>query len=106
MLLLEPDAERRATMTRMLRASGISVTAVSRIAEIERWPVGEVAIVDAAWFTPWWITMGVSHIVVQVDTPEEGAALCARGAARWINRRADPKDVVSTLLAVAEGTTV
>src|ERR1044071_6027438 len=99
MLLLEPDNQRRQDMATALRAWGLPVTAVGRIAEIERWPIGEVVIVDAAWFTPWWLTIGANHVIVQVDTAEEGMALCSSGASAWVSRHCEPAAVVSALLA-------
>lgn len=106
MLLLEPDDQRRQAVSDALRAWGIPVTAVSRIADLERWPIGDTVVVDAAWFTPWWQTVGAAHVIVQVDTPEEGVELCGDGATAWVCRHCEPTAIVSAVVAVGMRTAV
>ncbi len=101
MLLVEADTRRRNELVKALCAAGIPVTAVCRIADLERWPAGEIVLVNSAQFTPWWFTAGASRVLVQVDTAEEGARLCERGASGWISRSSSGKSVVATLFATA-----
>ena len=69
-LFLYPDGECRRDFAAALRASGFEVSAVRHIAEIERWPVGTVVVVDAPRFTPWWATVGATHVVVLSDSAD------------------------------------
>jgi DNA-binding response OmpR family regulator len=97
MLLVESDADRRRTLSQALRHAGLPVLEVSSIAEVERWPIGEIVITEARRFTRWWKQIGAAHVIVLANTPEEGAAACAAGATTWIQRSASPDRLVSLL---------
>jgi hypothetical protein len=96
-LLVECDTERRAELSATLQAQGLPVLAVSRIAEIERWPVGEVVVTESRRFTPWWKASGALHVVVLADTEEEGIDAHVRGACAWLPRRCSPARLVAVL---------
>jgi hypothetical protein len=100
-LLLEADAERRMFLANHLRAAGMCVRAARRISEIKRWPAGEVVVTDAARFTAWWKFVGATHVVVLVETPEEGIHACARGASVWLPRTCSPGVLIETLRNLA-----
>ncbi len=97
MLLIEADTKRRVQLATALAASGITVTAVASIAEIERWPEGDVVVTDSERFTPWWTEVGATHVVVLAETAEEGAAACERGASAWVPRSCSPDLLIGTL---------
>jgi len=94
-LLVQSDGVQRRELTRALRRAGVAVRDVSSIAEVERWPAGDVVVTEAERFTPWWKSVGATHVVVIVDTPEEGASVCERGADAWIEQHAHPDCLVA-----------
>jgi CheY-like chemotaxis protein len=100
MLLLESDADERVRMTEALEEAGLPVHGVSSIAEVERWPTGDVVITAADRFTMWWKEMGATHVLVLATTPEEGAAACARGATMWVLKPCDTEQLVSAVRAI------
>ena len=85
MLLVESDPEFRVVVGRALRSAGFAVTEVSRIAEIVRWPSGQIVMTDRAHFSPWWKHIGATHVVVFVDTEADGLEIAASGAI-WVLR--------------------
>jgi CheY-like chemotaxis protein len=99
-LLIEADRERRAQLSTALAASGITVVAVASIAEIERWPEGDVVVTDIDRFTRWWIDIGATHVIVLADTAEQGLDACQRGASAWVPRTCSPATLVGTLRQV------
>ncbi len=96
-LLIEADSARRAQLSIALAASGLTVTAVSSIAEIERWPAGDVVVTDGDRFTPWWARVGASHVIVLADSEQQGVAACERGATAWVPRTCSPDLLVGTV---------
>jgi CheY-like chemotaxis protein len=96
-LLIEADTERRTLLATALAASGITVIAVASVAEIERWPEGEVVVTDGERFTPWWVQVGASHIVVLAETAEQGVEACQRGASAWVPRTCSPDLLIRAL---------
>jgi DNA-binding response OmpR family regulator len=102
MLLLESDAEERIRLTEALEEAGLPVLGVSSIAEIERWPAGDVVITAAERFTTWWKEMGATHVLVLANTPEDGAAACARGATMWVLRPCTTEQLVAAVRSIIE----
>jgi DNA-binding response OmpR family regulator len=100
MLLLESDSEERQRLTEALEQAGLPVLGVASIAEVERWPSGDVVITAADRFTLWWKEMGASHVLVLANTPEEGAAACAQGATMWVLKSCNPQQLVAAVKAV------
>ena len=100
MLLLESDSRERQRLTEALQQAGLPVQGVSSIAEIERWPAGDVVITAADRFTMWWKEMGATHVLVLANTPEEGAAACAQGATMWVLKPCNPQQLVAAVKAV------
>src|SRR5262245_60116410 len=70
-LLLDLDTRRRNQFASVLRGRGFTISVMRYIAEIERWPVGEIVVVDAARFTPWWTEVGALRVVVLSATSVE-----------------------------------
>jgi DNA-binding response OmpR family regulator len=102
MLLLESDADERERLTEALEEAGLPVLGVSSIAEIERWPAGDVVITDVERFTSWWKEMGATHVVVIASTPEEGAAACEQGATMWVLRPCNPEQLVAAVKSILD----
>jgi DNA-binding response OmpR family regulator len=100
MLLLASNEKKRRQLADGLRAVGFPVLSVASIGEIERWPVGDIVITDAAHFTPWWKKVGATHVIVIVASRREGARLCARGATGWITRGTRPEQLVGVVQAL------
>jgi hypothetical protein len=97
MVLIESNTKRRKAIATALRSAGIAVTAVGRIAELERWPAGNVVVTETAFFTPWWKHVGATHVVVLADSPTLGAEACRNGASAWIPRMCAPAVVLKML---------
>jgi CheY-like chemotaxis protein len=96
-LLVEGDDERRSHLSRALRAEGMPVTAVSGIAEVERWPAGDVVVTESRRFTTLWKETGAMHVVVLADTDEDGIDACIRGASVWVPRDAHADTLIGVL---------
>jgi DNA-binding response OmpR family regulator len=102
MLLLESDDRERAKLTEALEDAGLSVVPVSSIAEVERWPAGDLVITAAERFTAWWKETGATHVLVLASTPEEGAEACARGATMWVLRPCSPEQLVAAVKSILD----
>jgi hypothetical protein len=105
MLLVESDHRRRAQLSEALRTAGFPVTAVGRIAEVERWPDDQVVITDAERFTRWWTEVGASHVIVLTNDPREGESACSQGATAWIERTCPPERLLAVLIEIGVSAT-
>jgi CheY-like chemotaxis protein len=108
MLLLDSDERRRRELAEALRTVRLPVLSVASIAEVERWPVGDLVVTDAAHFTPWWKKVGATHVIVIAASRREGEAACALGATAWVASHARPTELVRIVqrLLQAAGSTV
>ena len=74
MLLISSDPHLRQTLAHSLgRFTSEVIVAVGRVAEIERWPRGEVVVVEERFFTPFWLTVGAAHVVVMEHQPADSS---------------------------------
>ena len=64
MLVLLSDPVRRTDLTTLLRELGNEVASATCIADIERWPEGQVVVTERRFFTPFWFEVGATHVVV------------------------------------------
>jgi hypothetical protein len=96
-LLLSADPECRSRFAAALRSRGFEVCAVRHIAEIQRWPVGEIVVVDARQFTPWWAVVGAAHVVVLSDAGEHVEEISSGVPSTWIRRESGPEALVAAL---------
>jgi hypothetical protein len=101
-VLVDAADARREQLVSLLRAEGIPVVPVSRVASLERWPVGEVVVTDIAHSTRWWSEVGATHVIVLVDSDAErqvaeGAGVFATATSR------DPRTVLALLRTIADG---
>jgi hypothetical protein len=100
-VLVDRDHTRREHLVSLLRAEGIPVVPVSRVADLERWPVGKVLVTDVAHATRWWIAVGATHVIVLADTDEERSIAQHTGASAMVTS-GDPAALLSLLHAVAD----
>jgi hypothetical protein len=96
-LLLDLDVRRRNEFASVLRGEGFEVSAMSYIAEIERWPVGQVVVVDAARFTPWWTEVGAVRVVVFSAAAGEERRVYNGVPCTWIPHAAGPDALIAAL---------
>ena len=96
LLLIESNPHRRIALAAALRNS-FAVTAVGRIAEIERWPTGDIVVTESRRFTPWWKSIGALHVIVLADTAGEGLTAEEQGATTWISRTCSPDELLETI---------
>ena len=99
-LLLSADPQCRSEFAAALRARGFEVSDVRHIAEIQRWPVGEIVIVDARQFTPWWAVVGAAHVVVLSDASDQREKISSGVPSTWIRRESGPEALIAVLEAL------
>src|SRR5258706_2890253 len=100
-VLVDPATERREQLVSLLRAEGIRVVPVSRVASLERWPVGDVLVTYLAHTTHWWIHVGAAHVIVPADTDQE-RSLAQRSGASGVVASGNTAALLSILRSVAE----
>lgn len=100
-VLLDAEAARREKLRSLLRAEGIRVVPVSRVANLEKWPVGKVLVTHVAYSTRWWIDVGATHVIVLADTDEERSLAQSSGASAVV-ASGNPAALLSILRAIAE----
>lgn len=79
MLVLLSDPGRRIDLTTLLRELRKDVTSAACIADIERWPQGQIVVTEPAFYTPFWFEVGATHVVVLdsgIGTIRHDAVLC------------------------------
>jgi hypothetical protein len=96
-LLVASDPRCRRHFAAALREKGFEVSTARHIAEIERWPVGQVVVVDATRFTPLWSAVGAAHVVVLSDPADEEARVPNGVPSTWVPRRLGPGALISVL---------
>ncbi|MET0167384.1 MAG: hypothetical protein ABW318_20570 [Vicinamibacterales bacterium] len=74
------------------------------IAEIQRWPVGEIVVVDARQFTPWWAVVGAAHVVVLSGAGEQIEQISSGVPSIWIRRESGPEALVAALKSLHSAT--
>jgi hypothetical protein len=97
------DVSVRHAIEQACRAAGASVLAVSSVAGVERWPLKQVVITDAAHCTPWWRFVGAAEVIVLVRDGEEGAAALANGATRWLQPPPTADVIAAMVLGLSGG---
>jgi hypothetical protein len=85
--LIDTDPVLRCTLEATLRRAGFEVTAVSRVADLERWPSGAIVIIESGQLTTWWRDVGATDVVVLTTGTEDLCELRHRGATTWMPRR-------------------
>jgi len=100
-LIIDADATQRAALEQACRSAGMSVLAAGSVAEVERWPVGQIVVTDAAHLTPLWRQVGAAAVIVLVRRAEDGSNAGERGATHWLQPPPPPDVVATMLLALA-----
>ena len=100
-VLLDRDSARCQRLTALLRANGIRVTSANRIADLERWPVEDVLITDRANASPSWKAVGVTHIIVLVQSAEDRLAAQRMGAVATVQDH-NPAALLSILRGLVQ----
>jgi hypothetical protein len=85
-VLIESDPVLLCRLVGDFKTAGVQAVAVASIAELERWPAGQIIITDLAHLTPWWRSIGAAQVIVLVDRPQDGIEAMARGASGWLVR--------------------
>ena len=70
-LVINSNSADRKAVEQACQAAGLSVHAVSSVAEVERWPLGQIVVTDPAHLTPWWRGVGASEVIVLARNPDE-----------------------------------
>src|SRR5512145_2626335 len=96
-LLLDLDTRRRNQFASVLRGRGFKISVMSYVAEIERWPSGQIVVVDAARFTPWWIEVGAVRVVVLSATAVQESRVYNGVPCMWIPDGAGPDALIAAL---------
>ncbi len=96
-LLLSADLKCRSNFAVALRSRGFEVCTAGHIAEIQRWPIGEIVVVDVRQFTPWWAVVGAAHVVVLSDGNEQIEKISSGVPSTWIRRESGPEALVAAL---------
>lgn len=96
-LVVAAEATHRVSLELACHFAGVSVLAVSCIAEVERWPAGQVVLTDAAHLTPFWRTVGALEVILLARTEEEARGAELRGATGWLQLPASAAAVAAIL---------
>jgi len=96
-LLLDLNVRRREQVAHILRERGFEISVKNYIAEIERWPVGQIVVVDAARFTPWWIEVGAVRVVIWSRAAAPESRVYKGVPCTWIPRGAGPEALLAVL---------
>jgi hypothetical protein len=102
-LIIVTDARQRFAAEEACRAAGVSVLAASSIAELEKWPEGQVVITDFAHLTPWWRRVGAAEVIVLVTNAAEGHSALSNGATNWLPLPVDPAAVLAFVTRARTG---
>lgn len=100
-VLVDAATARREQLVPLLRAEGIRVVPVSRVASLERWPAGDVLVIHVAHSMQSWIDVGATHVIVLADTEEE-RSLAQRNGASAVVASGNTAALLSILRTIAE----
>ena len=97
-LVFERDTQRLSDLSEDLRTAGFRVLGLTRVAELERWPAGEIVVTDWNSFTPFWKDVGAAAVIVLAETEEQGADACERGATAWLPHATATHALIATIV--------
>jgi hypothetical protein len=95
-LIVVADPARRAGLEQACRAAGVRARGAGSVAELERWPDGEMVITDAAYVTPLWHEFGAADVIALVENAEQGVAALGRGASKWLQHGSSVVDIAAS----------
>jgi len=87
----------------LLRAEGIRVVPVNRVANLEMWPVADVLLTYDARSAHWWINASAAHVILLAETDEDRSVAQRSGAASVV-ASADTAALLSLLRTIAAAT--
>lgn len=96
-LLLVIDGHRRERLATALRQRGFDVSVASSIADLERWPLGQIVVVDSARFTPWWAEVGAVRVLVLSDSDTPINLTCEGVPCTWVPNATDPDSLIAAM---------
>jgi CheY-like chemotaxis protein len=102
-LVIESNSTYRKALEQACQAAGLSVRAVSSIAEVERWPAGRIVVTDTAHLTPLWRLVGAAEVIVLVRSADEAMAAFEKGATMWLQPSPSADMVAAIVLALTHG---
>jgi hypothetical protein len=59
--------------------------------------VGEIVVVDAFVFTPWWSVVGAAHVVVLPDASDQLERISSGVPSTWIRRESGAEALIAAL---------
>jgi hypothetical protein len=103
-VLVDPVELRREELAARLIREGVPVVAVSRLAEMESWPVGKVFVTDVSTLPRF--QTGAAHVIVLADSDADRreASLFADGNTTILPR--DAASILTALKRIAAGQSV
>lgn len=96
-LLLDMDVHRRERLATALQERGFDVSVAGSIADLERWPSGQIVVVDAARFTPLWAQVGAVRVLVLSDSDTLINLTCEGVPCTWVPNAADPESLIAAM---------
>ena len=96
-LLLDLNVRRREQVAHILRQYGFKISVRNHIAEIERWPVGQIVVVDDARFTTWWIEVGAIRVVILSGAAAGKSDVYKGVPCMWLPRGSGPEALLAAL---------
>ena len=102
-LVIDSDSAYRTALEQACQAAGLSVLAVSSIAEVERWPAGQIVVTDAAHLSPWWRMVGAAEVMLLARKPDDGVAAFEKGATWRLQPPPSAEVVAAMVLALTDG---
>ena len=85
-LVVDPDPVRRLRLEQACRSAGVPVRSVGSIADVKRWPRGQIVVTTLAQLTPFWRAVGATEVLVLVADRREGIAALQQGATQWLQQ--------------------
>jgi hypothetical protein len=98
-VIVDPDPRQFADIIVACHRAGVPALAIRRIAELERWPYGQIVVMRAAHVTALWKAVGVRHVMAIVEDVADGAAALKRGATEWALRQQGAASVAALLVS-------
>jgi hypothetical protein len=96
-VLMDADDVRRRILGGACRAAGLRVYSVASVAELQRWPDGDIVVAGSIYITPLWRQVGAVEVIALVDDASEGMTAVTNGATRWLAVPQSPSGVAALI---------
>src|SRR5688572_17861785 len=96
-LIIDSDTHRREFLVTACEMRGIPTRANASVAEIRRWPAGQVVVTDFAHLSGLWADVGATHVIALVANADEARAAVTNGATEWVHRDVSVQAVAELL---------